>query len=218
MKRLLRWLVNGLCLLSLLACVGAGWLWCRGKHAAGLAWVEVAALRADLKFISDATGFAVESIGRWPGAAGVWSGAGYDSPDRVTIPASPSWRDVNVGPIDLRSAECKAQLRPDGVPERMSFNRWRSVMAGVGPRPRWSGPLPFRGAYGIPHWLGLTLLALPPLLWLATHLRRLIVRRRRRRLGLCLRCGYDLTGNTSGTCSECGEKIEAAPVELRVTA
>ena len=27
MRRLCRWLVNGLCLLSLLACLGAGWLW-----------------------------------------------------------------------------------------------------------------------------------------------------------------------------------------------
>ena len=27
---------------------------------------------------------------------------------------------------------------------------------------------------------------------------------RRRRRGLCLRCGYDLTGNVSGACSECG--------------
>lgn len=31
---------------------------------------------------------------------------------------------------------------------------------------------------------------------------------RRRRRGLCLRCGYDLTGNVTGTCSECGCRIE----------
>lgn len=28
----------------------------------------------------------------------------------------------------------------------------------------------------------------------------------RRRRGLCMRCGYDLTGNQSGVCSECGNK------------
>ena len=28
--------------------------------------------------------------------------------------------------------------------------------------------------------------------------------RRRRRLGLCLNCTYDLTGNESGVCPECG--------------
>lgn len=34
--------------------------------------------------------------------------------------------------------------------------------------------------------------------------------RRRIRPGFCLRCGYNLTGNTSGVCSECGEKIAGA--------
>lgn len=31
--------------------------------------------------------------------------------------------------------------------------------------------------------------------------------RRRERVGLCSRCGYNLTGNVSGVCPECGEKI-----------
>ena len=29
----------------------------------------------------------------------------------------------------------------------------------------------------------------------------------RRKKGLCLKCGYNLTGNVSGVCPECGEKI-----------
>ena len=33
-------------------------------------------------------------------------------------------------------------------------------------------------------------------------------RRRRRKRGQCLDCGYDLTGNVTGVCSECGSKIE----------
>ena len=57
--------------------------------------------------------------------------------------------------------------------------------------------------------------AIPPLLWLARRSRRLYTRRRRSRLGLCLRCGYDLTGNTSGKCSECGAVV---PADRRVTA
>lgn len=35
-------------------------------------------------------------------------------------------------------------------------------------------------------------------------------RRYRRERGLCERCAYDLTGNTSGVCPECGTKIAAA--------
>jgi hypothetical protein len=32
-------------------------------------------------------------------------------------------------------------------------------------------------------------------------------RYRRRKKGLCLECAYDLTGNVSGICPECGERI-----------
>lgn len=39
----------------------------------------------------------------------------------------------------------------------------------------------------------------------------MLLRWRRRRQGLCLKCGYDLTGNITGRCSECGETLEHAP-------
>lgn len=32
-------------------------------------------------------------------------------------------------------------------------------------------------------------------------------RYRRRRKGLCIKCGYNLTGNTTGICSECGNSF-----------
>jgi uncharacterized paraquat-inducible protein A len=35
-------------------------------------------------------------------------------------------------------------------------------------------------------------------------------RRQRRGKGLCLACGYNLTGNTSGICPECGEPLRGA--------
>jgi hypothetical protein len=31
---------------------------------------------------------------------------------------------------------------------------------------------------------------------------------RRRRGGLCIKCGYDLTGNVSGVCPECGTEVK----------
>ena len=34
-----------------------------------------------------------------------------------------------------------------------------------------------------------------------------LIRRRRCRQGLCVECGYDLTGNTSGVCPECGTPV-----------
>ena len=32
-------------------------------------------------------------------------------------------------------------------------------------------------------------------------------REQRRKAGCCIHCGYNLTGNTSGTCPECGRPI-----------
>jgi hypothetical protein len=56
----------------------------------------------------------------------------------------------------------------------------------------------------IPWWFVLMfLLALP--LWTAMG----VVRRKRRKArGVCVNCGYDLTGNVSGVCSECGKVIQ----------
>ena len=58
----------------------------------------------------------------------------------------------------------------------------------------------------IPLYPAPLLFAFPPLAWIALYLRRTEARHRQR-LGLCIRCGYALTGNTSGRCSECGELI-----------
>lgn len=47
--------------------------------------------------------------------------------------------------------------------------------------------------------------------WPAAALGRYLLRRRRgRRSGLCIKCGYDLTGNVSGVCPECSTAIEGA--------
>lgn len=54
----------------------------------------------------------------------------------------------------------------------------------------------------IPLWIPVFVMALPTgWLWL----------RRRRSTGGCTNCGYDLTGNISGTCPECGRAIAAKP-------
>jgi len=47
------------------------------------------------------------------------------------------------------------------------------------------------------------LAAYPTIAFIRGPLRRY----RRRRRGLCITCGYDLTGNESGVCPECGTKI-----------
>lgn len=58
----------------------------------------------------------------------------------------------------------------------------------------------------VPHWLIVLPTAIPPCLWM--HRRARI--QRRRRLGLCLSCGYDLRAS-SDRCTECGRAFAGAP-------
>ena len=56
----------------------------------------------------------------------------------------------------------------------------------------------------IPLWIPI-LIAMPyPSALLTIQLWRVMRRRRRRRVGLCVTCGYNLKFNTSGYCPECG--------------
>ena len=58
-----------------------------------------------------------------------------------------------------------------------------------------------RAGDGFPLWVPVVLLAgLAWALWFAFE-RPIDLRRAK---GLCLHCGYDLTGNVSGVCPECG--------------
>lgn len=56
-------------------------------------------------------------------------------------------------------------------------------------------------------WCGLpfVVVAIPTTIWLWRS-------RRRIRFGHCPRCGYNLTGNTSGRCPECGQEVSAGAV------
>ena len=57
----------------------------------------------------------------------------------------------------------------------------------------------------VPAWWPVALTAIGPLAWVLI-LRRQALRRRRRREGLCINCGYDLRAST-GACPECGAHI-----------
>ena len=59
---------------------------------------------------------------------------------------------------------------------------------------------------GFPLWGVALLLLLYPA---ASLIRGPLRRRHRRRRGLCLKCSYDLTGNASGVCPECGTEAPA---------
>ncbi len=65
----------------------------------------------------------------------------------------------------------------------------------------WLRPLPLLSQVHLPCWLPLIVLAIPTaILWHRDCRRRIPP-------GHCQKCGYDLTGNESGLCWECGTTI-----------
>ena len=70
------------------------------------------------------------------------------------------------------------------------------LLVGGSPANNWSPAFPF--AYAV-FFLGRELYAV----YARDEARRL--RREREDNNLCLRCGYDLTGNLTGVCPECGD-------------
>ncbi|UCF32274.1 MAG: hypothetical protein JSV78_08045 [Phycisphaerales bacterium] len=91
-------------------------------------------------------------------------------------------------------------LRPDMFgygPSGKSFYYWK---------PRLSTMPQLTAIIGFPLWAPLLIFGTYPLIALifSPYWRR----RLRRERGLCLHCGYDLTGNVTNVCPECGTQIE----------
>jgi hypothetical protein len=78
-------------------------------------------------------------------------------------------------------------------------------------RPSWGlsiaryGRTRIGGTVSVPYWVLAALLSISPAVTLARGYRRY----RREGASRCLTCGYDLTGNVSGVCPECGTRISA---------
>lgn len=62
--------------------------------------------------------------------------------------------------------------------------------------------------YSFPLWLATIVFSVyPSIVFILMPLYRTHRCHHRRRRGLCVQCGYDLTGNVSGRCPECGQAI-----------
>jgi len=68
----------------------------------------------------------------------------------------------------------------------------------------WQGDYLARERYELhlPPWVAIALLLAYPAIFVPRQARNLL----RRKRGLCVKCGYNLTGNTSGICPECGQR------------
>ena len=126
-----------------------------------------------------------------------WTGAGLSGLIVTLWLASLRFDLVAPRDVFIRGGVLRVQARPTHPQYRMI--NWSTRWNGAGfERPRLvSAPIPHQSYLSVPLWLPLLLTAIPTA-WLWHRDRRRI------RPGCCLRCGYDLTGNTSGVCSECG--------------
>jgi predicted RNA-binding Zn-ribbon protein involved in translation (DUF1610 family) len=180
-------------ILSLMMCVGTLVLWVRSYHHLDAMTYE--SPRRDGLHLS------VESVDGW-----------------ILLQAA-----VQPAPADLYGFGVHAhsyELASGGTDERLKYEeiRWYGCIGIFNDEYEMTVPeavaepgeplpsmvLPYRVVY-LPDWLVtavLFALAAPPLA-------RAAVRRSRQRRSLCATCGYNLTGNTSGVCPECGTQMTA---------
>ena len=130
--------------------------------------------------------------------------------DRDVLPGG---RD-DVRPLGLGFAAVRGKCSPcviDVVDHSVDPPRHQTMMAGAGPSPPRSVAR-YRRHRGliVPMWATAALCAAVPVPSLLFALRS----RRRFRIGLCPRCGYDLRASP-GRCPECGDQPVAHAIEWR---
>ena len=103
------------------------------------------------------------------------------------------------------------------VPFRMPELTWPKYWyAQVDPSNSVDALVPFTvRSIQLPAWLLLLLTAVPTAWLWHRDIWQWYCRWWRYPPGHCQRCGYDLTGNTSGVCSECGNKVRPPLLERR---
>jgi hypothetical protein len=129
----------------------------------------------------------------------------------VAIGAASFWVCLEWVPIDhlalgMGNGNFTVVLNSTAVGASPYFATWspRSLDAEDIPNVLWPESASSIGACRIPLWIPLAFIAVPTLVaW--RHSRPL-------RLGFCHNCGYNLTGNTTGRCPECG--TPAPPASL----
>ena len=120
-----------------------------------------------------------------------WNHIRYTKTDRIRFSRGPGYhRDRAAG------------IPADGAPAIWSFAGFRWVNYNLNLKPAGTGIVV--QALRIPDWPLTSATLILPVLWLVS--RRAAIRPPR---GHCRTCGYNLTGNTSGVCPECGTPTTA---------
>lgn len=189
MRRLGRWMLNALTMLSLLLCVSTCVLWARSFYV----W-DIVDLTSCHRYCvrSMRGGLIVERL-----TVELFS---WGDP-QGTVAYAANWEFSHI------SLKSDAPERPFAFGASDSFEVSQGLSGGIFP-PRTRTRTQ---TVSCPHWFVAAILALPSGL-------RLAFRRRRPKASACPACSYDLTGNVSGVCPECGTKIATPPPVERSTA
>ena len=141
---------------------------------------------------------------------------------RISFESYEEWQPLSQKELEQREAESRSALH--SIPFVDSPRTWRSWLRAYGFSAYYGNATTFGTGYegeravemktevhnigcGLPAWFVCIVAgAYPAIAFVRGPMLR---RRHRRKRGLCERCAYDLTGNTSGVCPECGTQILA---------
>lgn len=221
MKRLRRWIFNSLVVVSGVLCIGLVASWTRSYWFVDTFYIITPDSRTQESRITTAASTASTQYGvnhvrgivqlyRHKWSATMITGAVFPravSPNLAVryygtavgnIP-SPTWKWLGFS-YENSTYWVISRFNPFSRPLRRGF---ASVLNG-----NWRAACTIR----LPHWFLVIVTAVLPSVWL-TRLRRA---RHRKRLGLCLHCGYDLRASKD-RCPECGTAIQGAAASSAVS-
>jgi hypothetical protein len=188
-------MINGLTALSLLLCVGITIVWVRSKFVGDSIWGTHQV--GGVYYRPRANGGRAP-LYRWKHySANSQDGELIMSWEETFIlePESPYQPNQHMSHKDIpHLAEALCGVRPIN---------WHFFLGHFEPLRK---TISTRSVLAIRWWVLDALTALLPAVWLVQWGRRWYLRR----LGGCSKCHYDLTGNVSGVCPECGRKIAEA--------
>ena len=208
-----RRLLNLLTALSLLLCVAMLVLWVRSSRRRDGIWYTTGSARYSLHSYRGRVWAWSLAPPNYP-TASVWPTPAKMGPGLVWDSAPDAWYDPFIGrgkgvrlPEDFLDAPSNGGPVGHGA---LGFRYVRNDAWFPRAQLRQGYPTARSVAVWAPHWaLAAAAAALP-----AARLVRIARARRRLRRNLCPACGYDLAGNVSGVCPECGVSVVAPRTEL----
>jgi hypothetical protein len=192
MRGFRRWIFNGLAVVSLVLCIATAILWGSSyklqPELSRCGWNKraVAVYSGCVQFYS-LSRFEMKIMGR---SLGLGKQMAYTTQQMPHAKERPGWR-----------FSWRERFWPPGDNRTVFIARSLGGLHGSGDPPR--PGLIAGGGFEMSLWSILILTSVLPTMWLIRFSRAT----RRMASGRCQRCGYNLTGNVSGVCPECGTAI-----------